>query len=148
MSKTKSIAKWLNSLMKPRKRLKGNAICPWLKHYRNQITIVETNNYTESVRNACHLMGALGLEAVVIYGKNISYDRLERNCRRWNEIYSGLDREILFMHPDTVEPPLPLEYNFKDSPVVIVQKRSTLLAARKESAKNTNYYTIYGKSNK
>jgi hypothetical protein len=46
------------------------------------------------------------------------------------------------MRPDSEEPPLPLEYNYK-RPLIIAQKLSTLKMARQQLAKNTDYYSHY-----
>ena len=149
MVKTYTIEQWIKDvLIKPRSKLGGNAICPFLKQHLRQIQIVKTKDFSKAVAQSVDLMGPLGLEAVILYGKKWDYDKLMSRVEQWNSTYVARDIEILAMHPDTVDPPLPYEYNYPEWPLVIVQKRSTLHKARNELAKNTNYYNIYDQSNK
>lgn len=141
------IVKYLNFIARPKKKLKGHAICPFIDRYRDKIQIVETDNYNQKVAQSVELMGPLGLEAVVLHGKQMNYDRLERYVNKWNKLYRDRDIEILFQHPDTEDPPINYYYEYRNSPIVIIQKRSTLLQARHELAKNTDYYTIYDGKN-
>lgn len=134
-----------NKIAKPREKLGGHAICPFIKQYKDKIVTVETGDWDSSVTVCCELLDVLGLEAVVIAGPNCDYDWLHDKHTEWNEKYRIKDREILFMYPDTVEPPLDLDYNWQESPLVIVQKRSTLQQARKTLKTQTNYYDYYQK---
>jgi len=143
------IVKWINRVLtKPHKKLKGHAICPYVERYLKQIQVVKTRDYSRSVAQAVQLLNPLGLEAVVLYGKQMSYDRLSRYVDDWCKKYAHLDVEILWMHPDTEDPPLPLQYNYPHSPVIIIQKRSTLEKAREELKNSTDYYTIYDSDHK
>jgi len=143
------IVKWINEVIgKPRKKLKGQAICPFVKQYLRQIQVVKTKDYSRSVAQAVQLMRPLGLEAVVLYGKKMSYDRLSKYVTNWQNQFKHYDVEILWMHPDTEDPPLPLEYNYAHSPVIIIQRHSTLQKARIKLKNSTDYYTIYGKHHK
>ena len=143
------IVKWINRVLtKPQKKLDGQPICPFVERYLRQIQVVKTRDYSRSVAQAVQLMRPLGLEAVVLYGKQMSYERLSKYVDTWCKQFENYDVEILWMHPDTEDSPLPLQYNYPHSPVVIIQKRSTLLKAREELKNNTNYYTIYDNDHK
>ena len=141
------IVKYLNFIARPKKKLKGHAICPFIEQYRDKIQIVETDDYNQKVAQSVELMAPLGLEAVVLHGKQMDYDRLERYVTKWNRQYRTRDIEILFQHPDTEDPPIDYYYEYVHSPIVIIQRRSTLLKARQELAKNTDYYSIYDGKN-
>jgi len=130
-------------IARPQKQIGGFAICPFLKRYLNNIQIVITQDYDSTLDICCQLLGPLGLEAVVISGYDMDYDTLESLVNRKSRKYKKRDIELLFMHPETVEPPLPLNYNFKYAPLIIVQKRSTLQNARKTLKNKTNYYKYH-----
>ena len=132
-----------DTISKPRKKLGGLAICPFAKKFLSQTHIVITNDYAKTLDIAVQLMGVLGFEVVVIGGKYIKVEKIEDIVDRAVKKYKNYDVEILRMHPDTVEPPLPLEYNFKHSPLIIVQKRSTLQTHRKILEKRTDYYKYH-----
>jgi len=131
------------TITKPRKQIGNMPICPYAASYKNKIHIQVTKNYSRSIDQACQLMHSLGYEAVVIGGKMITYDYLAKICEKYEEKYQNRDIEILYMHPDTVDPPLPLNYNFKHSPLVIIQKHSTLEKARNNLKTKTNYYKYH-----
>ena len=138
------IQTWIrNVIAKPRKKIGGFAICPYVMHYINNIQIVITDNYNTKIDAVCELLGPLGLEAVVISGYDMDYDALESLVGKKSKKYKNYDIEILFMHPDTIEPPLPLNYNFKYAPLIIVQKSSSLQNARKILKTKTKYYNYH-----
>jgi hypothetical protein len=130
-------------IARPRKKIGGFAICPFLKRYLKDIQIIITEDYDKTLDTTCQLLGPLGIEAAVISGYDIDYDNLEKLVNRKSRKYKKLDIELLFMHPETVEPPLPLNYTFKHAPLIIVQKRSTLQNARKTLKNKTNYYKYH-----
>jgi hypothetical protein len=131
------------TLTKSQPKLDGIAICPFLKHYMDSIDVVETQDWEKKISQVCELLNPLGYEAVVICGPDEDYDELMSICDDYQSRYYKKDIEILLMHPDTVDPPLPLEYNFDDSPLVIVQKASTLNNSRKLLQKSGKYYKFY-----
>lgn len=132
-----------NKIAKPQKRIGGMAICPFLKQYMDRIDVVETEHWERKISQVCQLLHPLGLEAVVICGPNEDYDELLSICDDYQSRYYHKDIEILLMHPETEDPPLPLEYNFSDSPLVIVQKASTLQYTRDILQKSGKYYKYY-----
>jgi hypothetical protein len=73
----------------------------------------------------------------------MDYDKLEHLVNKKTRKFKKQDIEILFMHPETVEPPLPLNYTFKYAPLIIVQRKSTLQNARKTLKNKTNYYKYH-----
>jgi hypothetical protein len=119
------------------------AICPFVRAYIDKIAIVETDNYQKSINHAVNIMKALGLEAVVYHGKRESYDKMHRIVENSNKRHKNRDVEILLMHPDTEDPPLPYNYTYKHSPLVIVQVKSTLEKHRKQLENKTDYYKYY-----
>jgi hypothetical protein len=139
-----SVWQYINKeLIKPQPKLDGMPICPFLKQYLDSITVVKTNDWDIKISQVCELMDSIGYEAVVICGPWMDYDELMSIVVDYESRYYDRDVEILLMHPDTEDPPLPLEYNFKDSPLVIVQRASTLNDARKLLKKSGRYYNFY-----
>jgi len=130
-------------LMKPQKKLGGLPICPFLKQHIENIAVIETDNWEKKISQVCELLTAVGYEAVVICGPMMDWDELMSICDDYQSRYYWKDVEILVMHPDTDDFPLPLEYNFRYSPLVIVQKASTLQDARDILQKSGKYYKYY-----
>ena len=130
-------------LMKPQPKLDGLPICPFVKQYIENIAVIETDNWEKKISQVCELLSAVGYEAVVICGPMEDWDELMAICDDYQARYWHKDVEILVMHPDTDDFPLPLEYNFSFSPLVIVQKQSTLKDARDLLKKTGKYYKYY-----
>lgn len=84
------------------------------------------------------MLGPLHIEAVVLYGFRMSYERLEKITNTANKRYGSLGVTVLRMHPDTDDFPLPVKYNYKQ-PLLIVQRTSTLERARAQ-LKQSKYY--------
>lgn len=118
-------------------------ICPYIQRYKNNITVVESDDPEQIVKNFITFRDIFHLEAVVVYGFDCDYDDLVDELNYLNKKYRRKDIECLGMHPETDQTPLPVEYTFRDTPLIIIQRRSTLLKARKELAKNTKYYTYF-----
>lgn len=138
------IKQWMRKVIaKPREQLNGHAICPFIDQYWNNITVVESNDFAKVADNFAALGKTLGLEAVVVYGFPGDWDQIERKVNNLNRRLRKKDVYCLFMMPDSVEPPLPLNYNFKHLPLVIIQKLSTLQQARQKLAKSKDYYKVY-----
>lgn len=131
------------TLTKSQSRLDGMAICPFVKQHMDRIDVVETGDWERKISQVCELLIPLGYEAVVICGPMADYDELLSICDDYASRYYRKDIEILLMHPDTDDYPLPLSYNFKHSPLVIVQRASTLNDARKLLQKSGKYYNFY-----
>lgn len=132
-----------HTLTKPQKKLGGMSICPFLKQYIDSIEVVITQNWEVKINQVCDLFKAFDWEAIVIGGPIIDYDELMEMVDYANSMYGKKGLEILLMHPDTDQAPLPLEYNFKHSPLVIVQNKKTLNASRKLLKKNGRYYKYH-----
>jgi len=142
-----NITEWLDKVIaQPRKELGGMPICPFIRKYMNNITIVESTSPMVIAKNFANLGHVLGVEAIIVYGPKYSYDKLYNICDKINTAYEQQDVTCLAMHPDSIEPPLPLEYNFK-WPILILQKTSTLEHAQ-NMLKNTHYYSYFKKSAK
>jgi len=121
----------------------GMAICPFIKQYLDRITVVETEEWERKISQVCDVFHAVGYEAIVICGPMEDYDELMSICDDYQSRYYRKDIEILMMHPDTDDFPLPLEYNFQESPLVIIQKASTLNDSRRLLQKSGKYYNYY-----
>lgn len=130
-------------LARPRQQLEGMPICPFIKTHRAKIDVVATEHWEIKIRQVCELIGNIRQEAVVICGSWIDYDEILSICDDYQSRYQDRDVEILLMHPDTEQSPLPLEYTFTECPLVIVQKQSTLENARKQLRKAGKYYKFY-----
>lgn len=131
------------TITKPQKKLGGLPVCPFAKKFRKDIEVIICEDWNEKIDQTCQLIGPLGLEAVAIGGPNTDFDELEKICDKNTRKHKNKDVEILFMHPESVEPPLPIKYNFKNSPIVIVQRASTLKKHRKMLKKHSKYYDYY-----
>lgn len=140
----KKVWQYLDHISKPQKKLGGNAICPYIKHYKDRIMVIHSTTPQQVVENFAHFKDIFHLEAVVVYGFNLTYDKQYEQIERWNKRYKKKDVFVLGMRPDSEEPPLPLNYNFT-KPLIIIQKLSTLQKARHNLAKNTDYYTYQKK---
>ncbi len=140
---TTNIWYWLkNVIAKPRKRLGGHAICPYLQKYMDRIKIVESATPCTVADNFAIFHRQFGLEAVIVHGFNWDFDRTHLEVDRINRKHKKNNIECLAMCPDSEDAPLNINYNYKE-PLIILQKRSTLLEARKQLSKMTDYYTYY-----
>ncbi len=140
----KKVWQYLDHISKPQKKLGGNAICPYITQYKDRIMVIHSTTPQQVVENFSHFKDIFHLEAVVVYGFNLTYDKQYEQIERWNKRYKKKDVFVLGMRPDSEEPPLPLNYNFT-KPLIIIQKLSTLQKARHNLAKNTDYYTYQKK---
>lgn len=138
----KKLWHWINSLTKPRNKIGGHSICPFLKQYLEKIMIIEDTNPEQVILNYITFRNVFKLEAVVVTGNNWDFDTLMDWCERMSKKYKKQDIEVLGMSPDSVEPPLPFNYNYS-KPLIIIQTRSTLTQARNSLAKTTDYYDYY-----
>tara|TARA_A100001035_G_C27786024_1_gene504405 strand:- start:4429 stop:4764 length:336 start_codon:yes stop_codon:yes gene_type:complete len=106
--------------------------------------VVKSTTPETVINNFATFKDVFHIEAVVIYGFRMGYDKQYDWIDRWNKRYKKKDVYVLGMRPDSEEPPLPVKYNF-EKPLIIVQKLSTLKKARQETAKNSDYYKHYNK---
>ena len=141
--KQAEIEKYIDSLGKTNKKL-GHAICPFIKTYRSQIKIIKIQKFKDLNRHLdviCGIMHAVGIEATVLHGFRCSYDALYELVDRYNRKFAKNNITVLAMHPNSVGPPLPVEYNYHQ-PLIIIQRTSTLERARKQ-LKGSKYYDNY-----
>jgi len=135
-----SLDKYLDFLSRKHRKL-GHAICPYLKKYRANtynLYVDKTSELTARLQTVCSMLGPLHIEAVVLYGFRMSYEKLEQITNTANKRYGSLGVTVLRMHPDTDDFPLPVKYNYKQ-PLLIVQRTSTLERARAQ-LKQSKYY--------
>lgn len=134
------IEKYLESLSKRHPKL-GHAICPFLHQYKEQTQTIHVKNLQHlktHMHTVCGILNAVGMEAVVLYGFRCGYDRLHKITDDFQRRYKQLNVTILAMHPDTVDSPLGINYNY-NKPLVIIQRTSTLERARTQ-LKGSKYY--------
>jgi len=133
---------WLNKIAKPNPKIGNNSVCPYINSYKDNIMVVQTATPWVVIDSFSTFKDIFKLEAVVIHGFDWDFDTMHSHIDTWNKKYKKRDVFVLGMHPDTEEPPLPLEYNYS-KPLIIVQKHSTLKQARHKLAKTTDYYTYH-----
>ena len=72
--------------------------------------------------------------------------------QKWCEVkdrYPTVETNSFFDDkPAMLKPEQGVEYSYKTDSLLVLQRRSTLLEARKELAKTTNYYDFWKSSNK
>lgn len=140
---TTKIWRWLKRVIaKPRKRLGGHAICPYLQEYMDRISLVESTTPMTVAENFAAFHRVFGLEAVIVYGFDWDFDTVHKQVDAINKKLKSRDVECLAMCPDSEGAPLNIEYNYTE-PLIILQKRSTLKEKRNQLAKMTDYYTYY-----
>ena len=133
---------YLKKIAKPRKQLGGHAICPYLEQYMDRVMAVESQDPEQTILNFVSFRSFFHLEAVIIQGLEWDFDKIADFAEQMSKKYRGKDIEVLAMAPDSEQPPLPLEYNYHE-PLLIIQTRSTLLEARRQLSKTTDYYTYF-----
>jgi len=119
----------------------GFAICPFIKQYKSKIQTIRVKklqHLKSHLHTVCGVINAVGMEAVVLYGHKCSFDTQAKIVHDFNQRYKKLNITILGMHPDSEDPPLPVEYNYY-RPIIIVQRTQTLDDARKK-LKRSKYY--------
>lgn len=136
-----NLQKWIQLLMKPQRKLDGLSICPYLQKFRNQIMLVRNSDPEKLANNFADQKNIFQLEGMVVYGFAMKYEKLERLVAQLNKKLKAKDVCCFMFHPDGDEDVLPVEYPF-NLPLLIVQKISTLEAAKKQLSK-TNYYKHY-----
>lgn len=130
------------TLSKPRSQLDGLAICPFVKSYKNKIEIVETADPYAAVSGFAAFKNLFDLEAVVIHGFEADFDYYTQTLDVWNEQLVDDDVFCLYMDPESIEPPIDLDYTWRECALIIVQRRSTLEQSQLYLQK-TAYYTHY-----
>ena len=118
-------------------------ICPYISKYDKEIMVVTSEDPEQVVKNFIVFKDIFHLEAVVVHGFDWEYEEVVDELEYLNKKYRKKDIECLGMHPDTTDTPLGIDYTYRDEPLIIIQRRSTLLKARKDLAKNTKYYTFF-----
>lgn len=140
---SRQIKRWIyTKLAKPNPKTGNFAICPYINKYKTQISVVHTDDPWVCVENFHVFSKTFGLEAVVCWGFDWTYEKLHSECNKINKKYSKKDILCLAMHPDTEDEPLPGNYTWRKCPLIIIQRISTLENARKQ-LKNTDYYQHY-----
>jgi len=131
----------MKDLTRPRKELDGLPVCPFLARYEKSIHVAHNSDPEQLTRHFADVKDIFRLEACVVYGFWMSWDRMEKMVSQLNRDLKSRDVCCFMMHPDGDESVLPVEYNL-DIPILIVQKISTLERA-KQQLSETNYYKHY-----
>ena len=135
------LKQWLKSLTRPRKKLDGLPICPFLARYEDRIHLAQNNEPEKLCRHFADVKDIFRLEACVVYGFRMTWDTMERMVSRLNRDLKHRDVCCFMMHPDGDESVLPVEYQ-PPIPLLIIQRISTLNKAKQQLSK-TNYYKHY-----
>ena len=139
-SKYTDIRSYLLTLMKPHEALGGNAICPYIEKYLQDIVITHHADL-ESVYDAVpNIVSQQAVAHVMVCEFDWEYFDMQSSLEQFQFLYTQDDMEFLFMHPESEDPPLPIvDYQY-DYALIIVQRRSILLKARQQLVKHTDYY--------
>jgi hypothetical protein len=144
----KKINNWLKQVIaKPRKKIGGHAVCPYLSDYWEKTMLVETTTPENVVEGFRHFKHIFNLEAVVVNGFDWEYDYMHQQIDLWNKRYRKHDVICLGMHPDTEQEPLGFAYTYTHEPLIIIQRISTLKNSRLQ-LKETDYYTYFNRKTK
>jgi len=135
------LKKWLRDLTQPRAELDGLPICPFLARYENQVHLAQNKDPERLCRHFADVKDIFRLEACLVYGFSMTWNNMEKMVTRLNRDLKSRDVCCFMMHPDGDESVLPVEYNLP-VPILIIQRISTLQAAKKQLSK-TNYYKHY-----
>ena len=136
------IIKWFDTLTKPHKRLDGLPICPYLQKYKDNVMVIRNKDPEKLANNFALQKDIFKLQAMVVFGFWMSWDKMEKMVDRINKKLKKQDVCCFMMHPDGDEDVLPVHYDM-DLPLLIVQRISTLKEAKKKLKANTNYYKHY-----
>jgi len=124
---------YIIGLTESKPELDGFAICPYLKRFISQIQVVKGFDHCDW---ACEQV-IQGCPAVVLYEWN---DQCEHTANDLVKRYQHQDIEVLWMDPESTEPPLMIEdYTYRKHHLIIIQQRSLLESARKQLEKSTYY---------
>ena len=136
------IIKWFDTLTKPQKKLDGLPICPFLAKYKDSVMVVRNTDPEKIANNFALQKDIFKLQAMVVFGFWMSWDKMERMVDSLNKKLKKKDVICFMMHPDGDEDTLPIQYDM-DLPLLILQRISTLKQAKKKLRENTNYYKHY-----
>ena len=140
---SKRIWRWIvSTIAKPNPQIGNFPVCPFINRYKDHIMIVKTDDPRRVIDNFVTFHKTFALEAVVCHGFDFSYEHLHSFVNKQNRRLKKKDIICLGMHPDTEDEPLGFAYTYRNEPLIIIQKISTLEHARK-SLENTDYYTHY-----
>ena len=92
----------------------------------------------------------LGSTFVWIIKWDINYNELHNLRQRQQGLYEKQDIEFLYVGKGQGKDKTPLKgikYSYEHDSLLVMQRRSTLLNARKELAKTTKYYDLWQKLN-
>tara|TARA_R100000988_G_C3999692_1_gene168192 strand:- start:211 stop:603 length:393 start_codon:yes stop_codon:yes gene_type:complete len=129
-------------LTKPQKKLDGLPICPFLAKYKDNVMVVRNTDPEKIANNFALQKDIFKLQAMVVFGFWMGWDKMERMVDRLNKKLKKQDVICFMMHPDGDEDTLPIQYDM-DLPLLILQRISTLERAKKKLRENTNYYKHY-----
>lgn len=128
-------------MTKPRKELNNFAICPFLAKHEKSIHLAHNTEPEQLCRHFADVKDIFRLEACVVYGFWMSWEKMEKMVARLNRDLKQKDVCCFMMHPEGDESVLPVEYDCP-VPLLIIQKISTLKHAKQQLSK-TKYYKHY-----
>ena len=150
----KNLKNYLDHIIAPQPKLDGLAICPYLKKYLKSVKWGYADDEQTIVINNILIVEEMqkdkGSTFIWICKWDIDYGELHNLRQRQQQLYKDKDIEFLYIGKGQGKDKTPLkelDYSYKHDSLLILQRRSTLLAARKELKKTTNYYTHWQKLN-
>ena len=148
----KNLKNYLDLLMKPNDELNGLSICPYLKKYLKSVRWSYADDEQSIVFNNIFIVkemqNDLGSTFIWIIKWDIDYDELHYLRQRQQKLYEKEDIEFLYVGKGQGKDKTPLKgikYSYDHDSLLVMQRRSTLLNARKELAKTTKYYDLWQK---
>ena len=150
----KNLKNYLDHIITPQPKLDGLAICPYLKKYLKSVKWGYADDEQTIVINNILIVEEMqkdkGSTFIWICKWDINYNELHNLRQRQQKLYKDKDIEFLYIGKGQGRDKAPLkelDYSYEHDSLLILQRRSTLLAARKELKKTTNYYTHWQKLN-
>jgi len=148
----KNLKNYLDLLMKPNDELNGLSICPYLKKYLKSVRWSYADDEQSIVFNNIFIVkemqNDLGSTFIWIIKWDIDYDELHYLRQRQQKLYEKEDIEFLYVGKGQGKDKTPLKgikYSYDHDSLLVMQRRSTLLNARKELVKTTKYYDLWQK---
>tara|TARA_A100001201_G_scaffold124451_1_gene108505 strand:- start:170 stop:634 length:465 start_codon:yes stop_codon:yes gene_type:complete len=148
----KNLKNYLDHIIAPQPKLDGLAICPYLKKYLKSVKWGYADDEQTIVINNILIVEEMqkdkGSTFIWICKWDIDYGELHNLRQRQQQLYKDKDIEFLYIGKGQGKDKTPLKgikYSYDHDSLLVMQRRSTLLNARKELAKTTKYYDLWQK---
>jgi len=151
LSVDKNLEDFIKELMKPREEISSHAICPHLEIYSKYIQYAQVETINDVIENNPYIISKMehkGSSFIYIIKQDVTYDEIINLWKSEQKKYKDDDIEFLFMLKDDKSiPPLKIlkNYSYKHDTLFILQRKSTLIEARKQLVTETNYYDYWSR---